>query len=83
MNNTPYILKQMPPNKNKDEKIKIGQLIFSVLAAFFGVQSHQARERDFTRGKPIYYIVAGIIVGVLLVFMLYGIVTLIVHNLSR
>lgn len=73
----------MPQNKNKDEKIKITELVFSVLAAFFGVQSDRVRERDFTKGKPLHYIIGGIIIGVLLVFMLYGIVALIIHNVSR
>lgn len=33
----------------------------SAMAAAFGVQSSRNRERDFTKGKPIHFIVAGII----------------------
>lgn len=33
----------------------------STLAAAFGVQSQANRERDFTQGKPIHFIVAGIV----------------------
>ncbi len=33
----------------------------SALAAGFGVQSAKNRERDFTQGKPIHFIVAGIL----------------------
>ena len=73
----------MHSNKNNDKKINLGQLVLSVLAAFFGVQSHQARERDFTQGKPLHYIIGGIFIGVCLVFMLYGIVTWIVSQASR
>lgn len=70
----------MPSNKNNDKKINLGPLILSVLAAFFGVQSDRARERDFTQGQPLHYIIGGIIIGSCLVFMLYGIVTWIVSQ---
>jgi hypothetical protein len=33
----------------------------SAMAAAFGVQSQANRERDFTEGKPIHFIVAGIV----------------------
>lgn len=31
----------------------------SVLASFFGVQSQKNRERDFTQGKPMHFIIVG------------------------
>jgi len=34
----------------------------SAIAAAFGVQSSKNRERDFKHGKPIHFIVAGIVV---------------------
>ena len=40
----------------------------SVLASMFGVQSNRNREKDFTHGKPSQYIIIGLIVTV--VFML-------------
>jgi len=33
----------------------------SALAAAFGVQSSKNRERDFKHGKPIHFIVAGVL----------------------
>jgi hypothetical protein len=33
----------------------------SVAAAMIGVQSRKNRERDFTHGKPIHFIVGGLI----------------------
>ncbi len=33
----------------------------SVLAAGFGVQSKKSRQRDFEHGKPVVFIVTGII----------------------
>lgn len=37
------------------------QVMGSVLAASFGVQSKENKVRDFTRGKPIHFIVAGLL----------------------
>lgn len=49
----------------KDNKTPAGTGIFSVLkstaAAAFGVQSQANREKDFTEGKPIHFIIAGLI----------------------
>lgn len=80
----------MSKNKNRHQtknkkinKINIVQLFFSVLAAFFGVQSNKTRERDFTIGKPIHYIMVGLIVVSLFILTLYGIVQLIMHYLVK
>lgn len=43
------------------------QMCFSVLAALFGVQSEQARARDFTHGNPLPYIAIGIVFLILFV----------------
>lgn len=53
------------------------QVVQSVLAALFGVQSSKARERDFTQGKPWMYIVLGLIAVILFVLFLCGIVYLV------
>lgn len=37
------------------------EVIGSVAAAFFGVQSSQRRRRDFTHGKPWHYVVVGLL----------------------
>lgn len=45
-------------------------VIRSVLAAFLGVQKNQRREEDFTSGRPAAYIVTGIMITLLFVFIL-------------
>lgn len=45
----------------------------SVLAAFFGVQGEAQRREDFTSGKPIGFILVGILMGIVLVLVLVGI----------
>lgn len=53
------------------------QLLFSTLAAFFGVQSDQNRHRDFQSHSPIPYIIMGIILAIGLVIGLIVIVNLV------
>ncbi len=40
-------------------------VVHSVGAAMLGVQSRKNRERDFTQGKPIHFVIGGV-VGTLL-----------------
>jgi hypothetical protein len=42
-------------------------MILSVLAAFFGVQSEKNRERDFQHGRPIHFILIGLIMTLLFI----------------
>ncbi|MCB1766661.1 MAG: DUF2970 domain-containing protein [Candidatus Competibacteraceae bacterium] len=43
-------------------------IVLSVLSAFFGVQSEKNRERDFQHGRPIHYILVGLIMTLLFIF---------------
>ena len=43
------------------------QIASSTIAAAFGVQSKANRERDFSRGKPLHFIIAGIVFTVIFV----------------
>lgn len=47
------------------------EVIQSVLAGFIGVQSSRNRERDFTRGKPLHFIVGGLIGTALFLLAVY------------
>ena len=49
----------------------------SVLAGMFGVQSNRKRTEDFTHGKPSQYIVIGLIVTILFVLTIWGVVNLV------
>ncbi|CAL1239570.1 DUF2970 domain-containing protein [Candidatus Methylocalor cossyra] len=51
-------------------KPTLAQVIASVLAAAFGVQSTANRERDFRSGSATAYIVVGVIFTVLFVVVL-------------
>lgn len=55
------------------------QMLQSVLAAAFGVQSGKNRTRDFTYGKPSHFILLGIAFTLIFVLLLYGLVQLVLH----
>ena len=54
-------------NTAEVESLTLIQVIGSVFAAAFGVQSRANKQRDFARGKPLHFIFAGALcTGVLL-----------------
>ncbi|RJG09246.1 DUF2970 domain-containing protein [Pseudomonas cavernicola] len=55
------------------------QMLQSVLAAAFGVQSGKNRARDFTRGKPSHFIILGVLFTTLFVLVILGVVKLVLH----
>lgn len=50
------------------------RLLISVLGAAIGVQKREIYEHDFQHGKPIVFIVAGLIFTILVILGLYGLV---------
>ena len=57
--------------------LTVWQILSSTLAAMFGVQKNQRRIRDFSRGKPHQFIIAGLIAATLFVLVLALIVNLV------
>jgi hypothetical protein len=55
------------------------QMLHSVLAAAFGVQSGKNRARDFTHGKPSHFVILGILFTAVFALTLFGIVKLVLH----
>lgn len=49
----------------------------SVLASMFGVQSNRRREQDFVHGKPSQYIVIGLLVTLVFILAVWGVVNLV------
>ncbi|MCB1854480.1 MAG: DUF2970 domain-containing protein [Halieaceae bacterium] len=54
------------------------QVTGSVLAAGFGVQSRENKLRDFSRGKPLQFIAAGLIFTLGLLVTLVAVVAVVV-----
>lgn len=66
------------PNDNssgKPESLSFFQMVHSVGASFFGVQSAENRERDFKRGNAKQFIM----VAILMTGIWYGAIALLVH----
>lgn len=55
------------------------QMLHSVLAAAFGVQSGKNRARDFSQGKPCHFIALGLLFTLVFVLLLVGVVKLVLH----
>ena len=55
------------------------QAIKSVLAAFLGVQSDKNRELDFKHGKPAHFIIAGLLLTLLFILVVWGVVKLVLN----
>ncbi|MDH4582890.1 DUF2970 domain-containing protein [Pseudomonas sp. BN415] len=66
-------------DKNHDQPLSFREMLQSVLAAAFGVQSGKNRTRDFSRGKPSHFIILGVLFTAAFVLVLYGLVRLVLH----
>ena len=66
-----------PENKDQQQAPSFLSVLGSVLASMFGVQSSHRRETDFTRGKPIHYILVGLLVTVVFILTVWGVVKLV------
>ncbi len=62
------------------KKLNPLQVVGSVLAAGFGVQSSKNRERDFKEGSFKSFVVAGILFTVVFIGVLYLIVSTVLEN---
>ena len=62
-----------------DEQRKLGflQVLASVVASFFGVQSNEKRERDFSRGRPRDFIIVGLVLTLIFILVVWGVVSLV------
>jgi len=66
-------------NDDNDKPLSFREMLQSVLAAAFGVQSGKNRARDFSRGKPSHFIALGLMFTALSVVVLYALVQLVLY----
>lgn len=60
------------------EHLSLPQVMGSVFAAGFGVQSRENKVRDFSHGKPMHFIIAGITFTLGLLVALVAVVNFVV-----
>ncbi|WP_137972700.1 DUF2970 domain-containing protein [Pseudomonas sp. F(2018)] len=65
--------------QDKDKPLTFREMLQSVLAAAFGVQSGKNRARDFSRGKPSHFILLGVLFTSIFVLVLFALVRLVLH----
>ena len=58
------------------------QIAGSTAAAAFGVQKRANRERDFNRGKPMHFIIAGIVFTVMFILIVVSVVQFVLRDAS-
>ena len=66
-----------PHQPREGRRLTVWQIAKSTLAAAFGVQTPEARERDFQHGNPLAFIIAGIVFTAAFVIILVIIVNLV------
>jgi hypothetical protein len=69
------VMNDIDNSQTKPQSLTFFQMVGSVMASFFGVQSAEKRERDFTHGRAKHFIA----VGILMTFVWYGSIALLVH----
>lgn len=69
------MVKPMDSNQNSKSP-NLVQVVVSVLAAAFGVQSSRNRERDFQHGNAAVFIGVGLAATLLFILLIYGVAKL-------
>ena len=68
--------------EQKPSQLTTLQLITSTLFAAFGIQNSINRERDFAKGKPINFIIAGIIFTCVFVLVIVLVVNIVLGSVQ-
>ncbi|MFM1891510.1 MAG: hypothetical protein RLZ44_587 [Pseudomonadota bacterium] len=61
------------------QRVGLLQVVASVLASFFGVQKSETRERDFQHGRARDFILVGLLLTALFIFLLWAVVRLVMY----
>ena len=54
-------------SENPPPSPSLWRVMASALAAAFGVQSNRNRERDFQHGRPLHFILAGLLLSLVFI----------------
>ena len=68
------------PNEDKEKGPGLAQIVGSVFAAAFGVQSSKNRARDFKHGKARVFIICGIIFTLLFMGTVFTVVKMVLKQ---
>jgi hypothetical protein len=65
--------------KEDKKGVSLREVCKSVIMSFFGVQKESVRRRDFEKGKPSHFIIAGVAFTAIFIVLLYGLGKLRLH----
>ncbi len=65
------------------EKPSFIDVVKSVLASFFGIQSDKNRQRDFEKGNPMQFIAVGLVLTIMFIFAVIIIVKLVLRSVGQ
>jgi len=65
---------------NKKKGTGFWAVVQSVLAAGIGVQSKANKERDFTQGRPLHFIIGGVIGTIVFILAIVLFVQYLLHT---
>jgi hypothetical protein len=68
------------PKSDEPRPLTFWEVLGSTLAAAIGVQKKVNKERDFTRGNPVHFIIAGIIFTTVFVLAVIVVVKLVLSH---
>jgi hypothetical protein len=71
-----------PEPPRPEEGLSFWQIVGSTIAAAIGVQKKSNKERDFSRGRPLPFILAGIIFTALFVLAVIAVVHVVLRNVG-
>lgn len=71
---------QQSPEKQPSKPIPFWQVVISVIQASFGVQNSRNRERDFTQGKFMAFVVAALLFTAIFVMTIAFVVSLVLPD---
>lgn len=67
-------------DEQRRRRLSPWQVVKSILAAALGVQSEEARRRDFSKGSPAAFVIGGIVFTAVFVLVLVLIVQAVVRS---
>ena len=67
-------------NKFLINKSKLKRYILSALSAFVGIQSNKNRKIDFASNNPLGFIIAGIVLTIIFIFIIKITISFILRN---
>ncbi len=67
-------------NKDTEQSPGLKDIVLSVFAAAFGVQSRKNQERDFKHGKARVFIIAGVVFTLLFILTVFSVVSLVLKQ---